>query len=117
MRVAQINSVCGHGSTGRIAKEISEQSLIHGIENTVFYGVGKSQYKQSVRFGSPLSVKKHIIQTRLFGKHGFYSVKETYELIKKLEEFDPDIIHLHNVHGHYLNVEVLFNYLKKKIFQ
>lgn len=114
MRVAQINSVCAKGSTGRIVKEISEQSIAHGIDNTVFYGVGHSQYESSVHFGSSFSVKKHIALTRLFGNHGFYSAKETYELIEKLEKFSPDIIHLHNIHGHYLNVEVLFSYLKDK---
>ena len=47
----------------------------------------------------------------MFGKHGFYSRKATKKLIEKIREVDPDIIHLHNIHGHYLNVEVLFEYL------
>lgn len=113
MKVAQINSVCGSGSTGRIVKEISQLSFSRGIENIVFYGVGSSDYEKAVHFGSDLMVKKHILLTRLHGKHGFYSKRETLELVRKLEEYHPDIIHLHNIHGHYLNVEILFDCIKE----
>ena len=58
-------------------------------------------------------LKINIAKTRLFGKHGFYSHIATYAMIRELEKIKPDIIHLHNIHGHYLNVKLLFDYIKK----
>ena len=55
----------------------------------------------------------HVAKTRIFDKHGFGSTKATKEFIKKVEEYDPDVIHLHNIHGYYINTEILFEYLKR----
>lgn len=118
MKVVQINSVCGVGSTGKIAVDISKKLNDEGIENYILYGVGDSKYENGIKFGGNLNVKTHQIGTRLLGKHGFYSKKATEELIEKLKNINPDIVHLHNIHGHYLNVELLFEYLsgnKKKV--
>lgn len=111
MKVVQINSVCGVGSTGRIAVDISKKLSEEGIENYIFYGVGDSNYRLGVKFGDKWNVRTHQLGTRLLGKHGFYSKHATKDLVERLKEFDPDIVHLHNIHGHYLNVEVLFEYL------
>ena len=111
MKVVQINSVCGVGSTGRIAVDISKKLNDEGIENYIFYGTGHSDYENGIKFGGTLNVRTHQLGTRLLGKHGFYSKKATKKLIEKISDIDPDIIHLHNIHGHYLNVEVLFEYL------
>lgn len=56
----------------------------------------------------------HVAKTRIFDKHGFGSKNATNEFIQKVNEFNPDIIHLHNIHGYYLNIEILFQYLKQK---
>lgn len=111
MKIVQINSVCGVGSTGRITVEISKRLNDQCIENYILYGVGKSNYPYADKFGGKLNIKSHQLGTRLLGKHGFYSKLATQQLIKKLVEINPDIIHLHNLHGHYLNIEILFNYL------
>ena len=113
MKVVQINSVCGVGSTGRIAVDISKKLNDEGIENYIFYGTGHSDYENGIKFGGTLNVRTHQLGTRLLGKHGFYSSKATNELIEKIRDIDPDIIHLHNIHGHYLNVEILFEYLSR----
>jgi len=118
MKVVQINSVCGVGSTGRIAVDISKKLNDEGIENYIFYGIGESNYKNGIKFGGTFNIRLHQLGTRLLGKHGFYSKNATRKLIKRLKQIDPDIIHLHNIHGHYINVEILFKYLsscKKKI--
>ena len=113
MKIAQINSVCGHGSTGEICISLSKSMSENGIENKIYYGVKESDFEKSEFFGSKLGTRMHQIKTRCFGHHGFYSKRETYVLIKKLKEFRPDIVHLHNLHGHYINVKVLFDFLKK----
>ena len=51
--------------------------------------------------------------TRLTGKHGLYSKRATKRLIEDIKEYNPDIIHLHNIHGYYVNYEILFGFLKE----
>lgn len=111
MKVVQINAVCGYGSTGRIAVEISKALTNEHIENYIFYGVKKSDYNLGIKISSDFYVRTNIIKTRLFGKHGFYSKLATRRLINYLKEIKPDIIHLHNLHGHYLNIRILFDYI------
>lgn len=113
MKSIQINSVCGYGSTGKISVYISKLLSQSDIENYVMYGVGDSDYENGIKFGSQINMRSHQIKTRLLGKHGFYSKHATKSLIKKIIEIDPDIIHLQNIHGHYLNVELLFDYLSR----
>lgn len=113
MRVAQINSVCGQGSTGRITVELSEMLSNNGINNHIYYGVGTSEFKSSTKFSSDLYVKYNILKTRLFGKHSFYSKTGTKRLIKFLKNYQPDVIHLHQPHGHYINIKLLINFINE----
>lgn len=113
MKVLQINSF-GNLSTGRIATDIYRTLLENGHDGMVAYGRGKiSDDVSSVRIGSRKSIFADGIMTRLTDRAGFFSVGPTKQLIKRICEYDPDIIHLHNLHGYYLNIELLFNYLKK----
>ncbi len=113
MKVVSINSVSGYGSTGKIVNEISRALDNLEYQNYVIYGRKQSNFKNALRIGSNINVLSHLLKTRVFGKHGFYSKYTTRKLVKLLESLDPDIIHLHNLHGYYINVEILFNYLAK----
>ena len=114
MKVVQINSVCGIGSTGRIATDIHHTLTENSYKSYVAYGRGLSKnFNNTIRIGSNYDNYLHVGLTRIFDKHGFGSVKATKAFIKNLEEINPDIIHLHNIHGYYINIEMLFNYLKK----
>lgn len=113
MRVAIINSVYGSGSTGKIVAEIENRVKQNGDECLCFYGRKTGNEQGREYFGSNLSVTFHALFSRIFGKQGLWSNKATKQLIKKLEEFKPDVINLHNIHGYYLNYKILFNYLNK----
>jgi len=114
MKVLQINSVCGYGSTGRIATDIHNILTEQGHKSYVAYGRGEARNcETSIKIGSNYDVYKHVALTRVFGKHGFGSKKATIEFIDKVKKLDPDIIHLHNIHGYYINIELLFKYLKE----
>ena len=113
MKTVQINSVYGVGSTGIIAKDLCDYINKKGIESKVFYGYGASSDKNAVAFSSRLNVTFHVLQTRLLGKHAFYSKRPTRKLVKMLQTYAPDVIHIHQIHGHYLNVPILFDYLAK----
>jgi glycosyltransferase involved in cell wall biosynthesis len=114
MKVLQINSVCGRGSTGRIVLDIHNELMMQGHQSFVAYGREPAvDCNGVIRIGSKYDVYLHVLRTRIFDEHGFGSRKATAKFIKKIDEIKPDIIHLHNIHGYYLNIEVLFNYFKE----
>jgi len=108
----QINSVVNWGSTGRIVEEIGQASVANGWESYIAYGrYDRSSASKKIKIGNKLDFYFHIIMTRLFDKHGFASTNSTKNLIEKIQKIKPNIIHLHNIHGYYLNVKLLFQYL------
>lgn len=113
IRVLQINSVCGIGSTGRIATDIDQILKQKGHESYVAFGRNNPRNcDTSIRIGTTWDIYAHVALTRALDKHGFGSSRATRAFLRTVEELDPDIIHLHNIHGYYLNVELLFDYLK-----
>ncbi|AMW31976.1 glycosyltransferase [Fervidobacterium islandicum] len=114
MRVLQINSVCGVGSTGRIMLQVHNTLKEKGHESYLAYGRKPVRNcEEAIRIGNDLDVYSHVLLTRMFDLHGFGSKKATKEFVKTLEKINPDIIHLHNIHGYYLHIEVLFDFLKR----
>ena len=116
MKILQINSVCGIRSTGRICTDLAEVLEQNGHECKIAYGrefVPEKYRKCSVRIGSDFGVYSHILQSRIFDNAGFGSKRATEEFVEWVKEYNPDIIHLHNIHGYYINIEVLFDYLAK----
>jgi glycosyltransferase involved in cell wall biosynthesis len=114
MKVFQINSVANSGSTGRIAENIGLVLQDAGHKSYMAYG-RNSQASQlnTIKIGSQLDVYAHGIKTVLTDKHGFGSKQATKEFLKRVDEIKPDAIGLHNLHGYYINIELLFNYLKE----
>jgi putative colanic acid biosynthesis glycosyltransferase len=114
MKVLQINSVCGVGSTGRIATSIDKILELKGHESYIAYGRGVArEAKNTIKIGGKLDNYSHLAKTRMLDLHGYGSKSSTKEFIRKVERIDPDIIHLHNIHGYYINIEILFKYLSK----
>lgn len=115
MRVLQINSVCGIGSTGRIATDLAQVLEAEGHECYIAYGreSGIPENPKHIRIGTNIDNYLHVAKTRLLDRHGFGSKRATKELVEEIKKLNPDVIHLHNLHGYYLNIEVLFNFLKE----
>ncbi len=114
MKVLQINSVCGYGSTGRIAVDLYHTLEEQGQECCIAYGRGKAPENiRTIKFGNKLDFYFHVLLTRLFDKHGFGSKYVTRKLIQQIKDYNPDVIHLHNIHGYYINIEILFDYLRE----
>ena len=112
MKIFQINTVCGIGSTGRIAVDISHVLEKAGHESCIAYGRGGAPKDvESYRIDSAWEVYAHAFFSRLTDRPGLYSTAATKRLIQKIKEYNPDIIHLHNIHGYYLNYDVLFRFL------
>lgn len=110
-----VNSVYGVGSTGKIVRDLCRGLIQRGDEVKVCYGRGsntKDDY--TVKICSKVEFYSDALLTRLTGIHGYFSNVATNHLIKEIEDFSPDIVHLHNIHGYYVNIFRLVNYLKKK---
>ena len=115
MKVLAINTFYKFGSTGRIVYDLQNIHKQHKINSYVAYGpeTNSERVENTICLQSSYRRKWNILKTRLLAQHGFYNVTETKRLIKYIDEVKPNIIHLHNIHNHYVNVEMLFDYIKK----
>ena len=107
-----INTVCGTGSTGRICADIASVLLKNNHECIIAYGQGTTEYPHSYKIGTTVENHLHNIGSRVLGLQGYFTKSGTKKLIEKLKEENPDIIHLHNLHGNYINLGLLFDFLK-----
>ncbi|MBQ7999949.1 MAG: glycosyltransferase [Ruminococcus sp.] len=113
MKILQINSVYGVRSTGRIVYELEMLQSKSGIKPYIVSGEGFADSPHVHIMSGKLYLKANILMTRLFGKHGFYSRLATRRMLRFVDKASPDIIHLHNIHGHYFNVRMIFEYIQK----
>lgn len=115
MKILLINSVYNYGSTGKIVAAIHKGLLERSYVSSVAYGRGQVVYEPGVyRIGWNWEFKLHAIHTRLFGTVGHGSIFGTKKLLKYLDHFKPQVIHLHNIHGYFVNVYMLIDYIRKK---
>lgn len=116
MKVLQINTVYRNGgSTGRIVSDLQRIHEQVGLESYVAYGYKTTHNisDSTIYLQGFLRRKWNILKTRLFARHGFYNITETKRLINYMDKWRPDVIHLHNIHNHYVNVNMLFDYIKE----
>ncbi|MBM4056164.1 MAG: glycosyltransferase [Planctomycetes bacterium] len=114
MKVLQINSTANTGSHGRIAEELGSSIIEKGWTSIIAYGrSGRDSKSRLIRIGSDTNIIAHGMISLLFDLHGFGSRNATKRFIRELESLEPDIVHLHNIHGYYLNVRILFECLER----
>lgn len=115
MKIVQLNTVCGTGSTGKIVVSLHNLSTQNHHESYIAYGRNSaSQEIPSYKIGNKPDFYLHVLKNFFEGKNGFGSKYVSLKFIKWLDCIAPDIIHLHNIHGFYLNIELLFDYIKEK---
>ena len=113
MKVLMINSVSGYGSTGSICVDIAMELERQGHECFIAYGQMSRGFHNEFKIGTKLENHLHNIGSRILGTQGYFTHSGTKKLVAFIKEYNPDIIHLHNLHGNYLNLKILFNYLTK----
>lgn len=117
-KLLQINPVIRtNTSTGRIMQEIGELAIANGWDSYIAYSGGRDGVKpcksKLMPVGSKVDVAFHGLLTRFLDMHGLGSKIATKRFIKEIERIQPDVIHIHNVHGYFLNYKILFDYLSK----
>lgn len=114
MKVLMINSVCGIRSTGRICTDLARELEKRGHTVKIAYGrasIPKEYGNNAYKIGNNSDVALHGLWSRLNDSSGFKSLTATKKLIEWIKDYDPDVIHLHNLHGYYVNVPLLFSFL------
>ena len=118
MKILYINAVCGVGSTGRIVLDLMKQAREQGhsvkVACSSIEPIRGVECDETIIVGSKLDYYIHNALSRITDHEGLYSKQATKRLIKQIRAFDPDIVHLHNLHGHWINYEILFQYLAKE---
>lgn len=114
-KLLQINVTANWGSTGRIAEECNNYARAKGWETCFAYGRYSNLTKSVVIAGPSIKwdVYKHYIENLILDNEGLASRHVTHLLVKRIEELQPDIVHLHNIHDHWLNYKILFEYLNQ----
>ena len=110
-KLLQINTTLNYGSTGRIAEEIGLTALAGGWECFIAHGprMKNPSRLKTIQINGSFDEKIHGgWYSVLCDKHGLGSIGATKRFVRQIEAIAPDIIHLHNIHGYYLNYEVLF---------
>ena len=114
MKYLFINSVAGVGSTGRIAAETCRELKRQGHECVLAFGREKANCDDitTVRIGNALDYRVHALRNRMLDDHGFGSQAATKKFLRWVKQYDPDVIWLHNIHGYYIHIGLLFDYLR-----
>ena len=115
MKIVQINTICGVGSTGRIAADLYRLAEEKGEKSAFVYGRGThpEDLKQVYKTGSTVDFGCHVLRNFFMDGSGFGSAEPTRKMLRWLEEWKPDLIHLHNIHGFYLQIELLFAFIRE----
>ena len=117
MRILFINSVCGILGTGRICAEEAKRLEMAGNDVKIAYSryfVPEEYKRYAHRIGNDLDILINAVETRLFDAAGFGCKGATRRFLKWADMYDPDILWLHNIHGYYIDIEQLFNWIKER---
>lgn len=113
LRYVQINSFY-NGSTGSIMRGLHAQLSNCGVDSYCFWGRRHETIDDHMTCcATKTEVYLHGAMTRLRDRMGFYSKCDTARLLERLDKIDPDVVHLHNIHGYYVNIEMLFSWLAR----
>lgn len=118
MKVVQINAYNKIGSTGTICLKISSILDNKNIENYILFARGEKSKSTSICFPflpfPNIYYKVSALFSRIIGNYGLESILTTLQIVKQLKKIKPSIVHLHNIHDHFININILFKYLKKQ---
>lgn len=114
MTVVQINATCSAGSTGQICSAVSRLLDERGIENYILHTQSHVEHAHGIRYAGKAYLKLQALYARVLGNYGFNSQWATRRLLRKLDAIHPTVVHLHNLHGHNVHLDLLLSYLRER---
>lgn len=115
MRVLLIDVNCKYSSTGKMVYDLFKYLNSKGDMATICYGRGELIEERGIyKFGIDIETKIHALLTRVTGLTGVFSPFSTKRLIKYIDQFKPDVVHIHELHAYFVNLKPLLEHLKKK---
>lgn len=114
MKVLQINANYGFGSTGLIVKDIGDTLRKNGDESYFAYQRTNEIIQNGYQVGNNLDWKFHALWSRILGRQGYYSTIATKKLLTYINSICPDVVHLHNLHSNFINIDILFSFLARE---
>lgn len=115
MKILLIDVNCKNSSTGKIVYDLYGQLMSNGHEAAICYGRGPKINERNIfKFGIDLETYFHALLTRITGYTGCFSYFSTKRLIRFIKKFKPDVVHIHELHAYFININALLNYLKKQ---
>ena len=117
MNILMINSVCGVKSTGRICTDVASELEADGHEVKIAYGretVPDCYQRYAVKIGNQFDNYFHFFKSWMFDAHGLGSKLATKKFLRWADEYDPDLLWLHNIHGYYIHYPLLFEWIKSR---
>ena len=114
-RLLQIDTCLGIGSTGRITESIAMLAQTQGWECYIVHGgryVKRPSCMKDIQTVSIMGEYLHFAESLFFDNHGLASRAATRRVVEQIKKIKPDVIHLHCIHGYYLNYKILFEYLQ-----
>lgn len=114
MRLLQINSVVNFGSTGKIAEDIGKLAMERGWESYIAFGRDSNESNSNTfRITSSFEIYEDVLATRLLDRHGLSHLRSTKRFIHGIQQLKPDVVHIHNLHGYYVNYSLLLRHLSE----
>lgn len=115
MRILYIDVNCKGSSTGKIVYDLFQETQKKGHDSTICYGRGRKVDEPEIyKFGIDFETGLHAVLARITGYNGYYSPISTNRLIKYIDNYKPDVIHIHELHAYFVNIVPLLRYIKKK---
>lgn len=115
MKVLLIDVNCKHSSTGKIVYDLYIELNKQGYEAAICYGRGPLVTGKNIfKFGIDIETYFHAFMTRITGLTGVYSPFSTRRLISFIDRFQPDVVHINELHAYFVNIAPVINYLKQK---
>lgn len=111
MKILQINAVYGYKSTGIIVRDIEKYLIDNGHISYIAYQTALDPTENSHKTGNELDWKIHALYSRVFGKQAYASWFATKGLINYIRKIAPDIVHFHNLHSNFVNLNMLCDFL------
>ncbi len=111
MKILQINAVYGYKSTGVIVKDIEKLLIDNSHTSYIAYQTALDPTENSYQTGNELDWKIHALYSRVFGKQAYASWFATKGLINYIKKVTPDIVHFHNLHSNFINLNMLCDFI------